>query len=89
MVPCELRIARKFPGRADAAQDELNDWCLDALGQGKTVVRLKIGDPFLFGRGGEEVLFFRKHGVWFFPICAWVVRACVIVYTSLACYAAS
>lgn len=55
-------VARKVPGRADEAQDELNTWCIDALREGKTVVRLKIGDPFLFGRGGEEVLFFRQHG---------------------------
>ena len=27
------------------------------------MVRLKIGDPFLFGRGGEEVLEYRKYGV--------------------------
>ncbi|ORZ12674.1 tetrapyrrole methylase [Absidia repens] len=62
MVECELKIARKFPGNADAAQDEFNALALVALQQGKKVVRLKQGDPFLFGRGGEEVIFFRKHG---------------------------
>ncbi|ORY97815.1 tetrapyrrole methylase [Syncephalastrum racemosum] len=62
LVKCELRIARKFPGNADAAQEEFNCMALEALHQGKRVVRLKQGDPFLFGRGGEEVLFFRKHG---------------------------
>jgi uroporphyrin-III C-methyltransferase len=56
IVTCELRIARKsHGGHADEAQNELNHWCLDALEEGKKVVRLKIGDPFLFGRGGEEV----------------------------------
>ncbi|KAI9021005.1 tetrapyrrole methylase [Phycomyces nitens] len=62
LVRCELKIARKFPGNADAAQEEFNAIALVAMKQGKKVVRLKQGDPFLFGRGGEEVLFFRKHG---------------------------
>ena len=30
---------------------------------GKTVLRLKQGDPFIYGRGGEEVAFFREHGL--------------------------
>ncbi|WPH01220.1 Hypothetical protein R9X50_00405600 [Acrodontium crateriforme] len=57
-----IEIARKFPGNADAAQDELHRLGLEALQQGKTVLRLKQGDPYLYGRGAEEVHFFRKHG---------------------------
>ncbi|KAI9491577.1 tetrapyrrole methylase [Zychaea mexicana] len=62
LVKCELKISRKFPGNADAAQEEFNQMALVALKQGKRVVRLKQGDPYLFGRGGEEVLHFRKLG---------------------------
>ncbi|KAG9322411.1 hypothetical protein KVV02_003737 [Mortierella alpina] len=47
---------------SDYIQDQLNDWCLQGLKEGKTVVRLKQGDPFIFGRGAEEILFFREHG---------------------------
>lgn len=57
-----LTIARKYPGNAEQAQRELMELALSALKEGKKVVRLKQGDPFLFGRGGEEVLEFREHG---------------------------
>ncbi|OZJ05740.1 hypothetical protein BZG36_01318 [Bifiguratus adelaidae] len=62
LVKCELRIARKFPGNTERAQNEFNRMALEAANQGKTVLRLKQGDPYLFGRGAEEVLFFRQHG---------------------------
>jgi uroporphyrin-III C-methyltransferase len=56
-----VHIARKFPGNAEAAQDELLEMGLAALKQNKVVLRLKQGDPYLFGRGGEEVLWFRQR----------------------------
>ena len=59
-----LEIAKKFPGNAEGAQSELIAKALRAaLEEGKTVVRLKQGDPFVYGRGGEEVLAFRKAGI--------------------------
>jgi uroporphyrin-III C-methyltransferase len=57
-----VHIARKFPGNADAAQEELLSLGLAALKEGKHVLRLKQGDPYLYGRGAEELAFFRRNG---------------------------
>lgn len=57
-----VHIARKFPGNADKAQEELLELGLEGLKAGKVVVRIKQGDPYIFGRGGEEYDFFRSHG---------------------------
>ncbi|UZJ54139.1 hypothetical protein CBS101457_003459 [Exobasidium rhododendri] len=58
-----LQIARKFPGNAEGAQSELISLALQGALEGKRVIRLKQGDPFVYGRGGEEVLAFQKAGV--------------------------
>ncbi|KAJ3154492.1 hypothetical protein HDU86_004621 [Geranomyces michiganensis] len=55
-------VKRKAAGQSDASQDDANETCLAALERGLDVVRLKGGDPFLFGRGGEEIAFFRSKG---------------------------
>lgn len=56
-----VQIARKFPGNADAAQEELLEMAISGVRAGKVVLRLKQGDPYIFGRGGEEVEYFRNH----------------------------
>src|SRR5690349_7760286 len=44
----------KRPGREDQQQTEIHRLMIDYARQGKQVCRLKGGDPFVFGRGGEE-----------------------------------
>jgi len=46
-------------------QDEINNLLVQKAQEGKIVARLKGGDPFVFGRGGEEALYVRKHGLEF------------------------
>ncbi len=50
-------------GKHESRQDEVHALLLAKAREGRLVVRLKGGDPFLFGRGGEEVEFLAEHGV--------------------------
>ncbi len=50
-------------GRHESRQDEIHELLVQKAREGKTVIRLKGGDPFLFGRGGEEVEYLAEHGV--------------------------
>ncbi|MGH2658104.1 MAG: uroporphyrinogen-III C-methyltransferase [Actinomycetota bacterium] len=55
----------KEPGRAALAQDEIDRLLVSRALEGDVVVRLKGGDPFVFGRGGEEALACARAGVAF------------------------
>ena len=53
----------KRGGGEQVPQDETNALLLRHAREGKVVVRLKGGDPFVFGRGGEEALLCAEHGI--------------------------
>jgi uroporphyrin-III C-methyltransferase/precorrin-2 dehydrogenase/sirohydrochlorin ferrochelatase len=53
----------KIVGKHHTPQDSIQALMLANALAGKRVVRLKGGDPFVFGRGGEEIEFLRAHGV--------------------------
>src|SRR5262245_57577569 len=59
----ELINAGKAQHQHTLKQDEINALLVDRAKKGLTVVRLKGGDPFVFGRGAEEALFCRAAGV--------------------------
>jgi uroporphyrin-III C-methyltransferase len=53
----------KYGGKHTLEQDEIEALMVDRAKKGKFVVRLKGGDPFLFGRGGEELETVRAAGI--------------------------
>jgi uroporphyrin-III C-methyltransferase/precorrin-2 dehydrogenase/sirohydrochlorin ferrochelatase len=69
--PAMLKIARrarrfyvgKRAGRHSITQDAINRLMIRAARKGDRVVRLKCGDPFVFGRGGEEAMALRAANV--------------------------
>ncbi len=59
----EIINVGKRRGKHRMSQEEINRLLVEYAKQGKTVVRLKGGDPFIFGRGGEEAEYLAEHGV--------------------------
>lgn len=60
---CEKIYVGKRYGNHAMKQDEINALLVQKAQEGKTVVRLKGGDPYVFGRGGEEFLALQKAGI--------------------------
>jgi uroporphyrinogen III methyltransferase / synthase len=61
----ELVYVGKAPGKPSVPQEEIGARLIEAARAGKSIVRLKGGDPFVFGRGGEEGEALREAGVEF------------------------
>jgi uroporphyrin-III C-methyltransferase/precorrin-2 dehydrogenase/sirohydrochlorin ferrochelatase len=59
----EVIDAAKVPYGRYLAQERINELLVEHARAGRFVVRLKGGDPFVFGRGGEEAVYCARHGV--------------------------
>ena len=61
----ELIYVGKLPDRHTLPQEEINQLLVEKAKQGRIVTRLKGGDPFVFGRGGEEAAALAEEGITF------------------------
>lgn len=73
----------KHAGNHTLPQDEINALLVREASEAKTIVRLKGGDPFIFGRGGEEAQYLREHGVRFEVVPGVTSAAAVPAYAGI------
>jgi uroporphyrin-III C-methyltransferase/precorrin-2 dehydrogenase/sirohydrochlorin ferrochelatase/uroporphyrin-III C-methyltransferase len=65
LAPADSRriYVGKTAGRPGMRQESINELLVELAEPGRRLVRLKGGDPFVFGRGGEEALHLLRHGI--------------------------
>jgi siroheme synthase len=62
--PLTLKALRLLEqGQQEDIQSEIFEWILKLAGSARSIVRLKSGDPMVFGRGGEELQFLTGRGI--------------------------
>lgn len=62
---CEIYYCGKEPGAHYKTQEEINSLLVELAKKGHIIGRIKGGDPYVFGRGGEEVLALKKENIEF------------------------
>lgn len=65
---CECIYAGKADSHHTMPQEIINELLVEKAKRYKCVVRLKGGDPYVFGRGGEEGIYLREHGISFLVV---------------------
>lgn len=74
---CEKICVGKRSGNHSESQENINKILTEKALEGKTVVRLKGGDPFVFGRGGEEIIYLKENNIPYSVIPA--ISSCIAV----------
>jgi uroporphyrinogen III methyltransferase / synthase len=79
----ELLFAGKQGGGEQVPQEQTEALLVDRAREGKSVVRLKGGDPFVFGRGGEEALTLRAAGIPFEVVSGVTAGVAALAYAGI------